>query len=83
MTLEQGKGYYEDRRPASNINSYLVTLMIADTTLLNSKFNTEILSLYKKFKWIWLILFIFFLNNLKFLFYLRYMKSNREQKYIL
>jgi glutamine synthetase len=28
-----GKGYIEDRRPASNIDPYLVTAMIADTTL--------------------------------------------------
>jgi glutamine synthetase len=28
-----GKGYIEDRRPASNIDPYLVTALIADTTL--------------------------------------------------
>jgi glutamine synthetase len=28
-----GKGYIEDRRPASNIDPYLVTAMIADTSL--------------------------------------------------
>lgn len=38
MTLEEGKGYYEDRRPASNINAYLVSGIIADTTILDSKY---------------------------------------------
>ena len=38
-TLEAGKGYYEDRRPASNINSYLVSAIMVDTTLLDSKYN--------------------------------------------
>ena len=28
-----GAGYIEDRRPASNIDPYLVTSMIADTSL--------------------------------------------------
>ena len=30
-----GKGYIEDRRPASNIDPYLVSAIIADTTLLS------------------------------------------------
>ena len=29
-----GKGYIEDRRPASNIDPYIVAAIIADTTLL-------------------------------------------------
>jgi len=29
-----GKGYFEDRRPASNMDPYIVTSMIADTTIL-------------------------------------------------
>jgi glutamine synthetase len=29
-----GKGYIEDRRPASNIDPYVVAAIIADTTLL-------------------------------------------------
>jgi glutamine synthetase len=29
-----GKGYIEDRRPASNIDSYVVAAMIFDTTVL-------------------------------------------------
>ncbi|GJN30749.1 hypothetical protein PR202_gb19084 [Eleusine coracana subsp. coracana] len=33
-TEKDGKGYFEDRRPASNMDPYVVTSMIADTTLL-------------------------------------------------
>jgi len=31
----EGKGYFEDRRPASNMDPYVVTMMIVHTTLLN------------------------------------------------
>lgn len=37
-TVRKGKGFYEDRRPASNIDPYIVTSIMADTTLLNSKY---------------------------------------------
>jgi glutamine synthetase len=30
-----GKGYIEDRRPASNIDPYVVGSLVADTSLLN------------------------------------------------
>ncbi|CAI0416279.1 unnamed protein product [Linum tenue] len=33
-TEKQGKGYFEDRRPASNMDPYVVTSMIAETTIL-------------------------------------------------
>uniref|UniRef100_A0A0E0D5L7 glutamine synthetase n=1 Tax=Oryza meridionalis TaxID=40149 RepID=A0A0E0D5L7_9ORYZ len=33
-TEKDGKGYFEDRRPASNMDPYLVTAMIAETTIL-------------------------------------------------
>ncbi|GLU10646.1 hypothetical protein SLE2022_274320 [Rubroshorea leprosula] len=33
-TENAGKGYFEDRRPASNMGPYVVTSMIADTTIL-------------------------------------------------
>jgi glutamine synthetase len=33
-TEKEGKGYFEDRRPASNMDPYVVTTMIAKTTLL-------------------------------------------------
>jgi len=46
-TLEAGKGYWEDRRPASNINPYLVSSMLADTTILGSKYNKNLVEDYK------------------------------------
>lgn len=46
----EGQGYYEDRRPASNIDPYIVSAMIVDTTLLNSKYCKEIISQYKQYK---------------------------------
>eukprot|EP00850_Spirogloea_muscicola_P012138 SM000077S21612 [mRNA] locus=s77:595317:598840:+ [translate_table: standard] len=33
-THKEGKGYFEDRRPASNMDPYIVTGLIAETTLL-------------------------------------------------
>ncbi|PON82329.1 Glutamine synthetase [Trema orientale] len=33
-TERDGKGYFEDRRPASNMDPYVVTSMIAETTIL-------------------------------------------------
>uniref|UniRef100_A0A0D9VY61 Glutamine synthetase n=1 Tax=Leersia perrieri TaxID=77586 RepID=A0A0D9VY61_9ORYZ len=33
-TEKDGKGYFEDRRPASNMDPYVVTAMIAETTIL-------------------------------------------------
>ena len=33
-TAKNGKGYIEDRRPASNIDPYLVSAKIAETVLL-------------------------------------------------
>ena len=33
----EGKGYLEDRRPASNMDPYVVTEIIVRTTLLNEK----------------------------------------------
>ena len=33
-TEQNGKGYFEDRRPASNMDPYVVTSLIADTTIL-------------------------------------------------
>lgn len=32
-TEKAGKGYFEDRRPASNMDPYVVTSMIAETTI--------------------------------------------------
>ncbi|CAN6481767.1 unnamed protein product [Victoria cruziana] len=33
-TEKNGKGYFEDRRPASNMDPYVVTSMVAETTIL-------------------------------------------------
>jgi len=49
-TMKQKCGYYEDRRPASNIDPYLVTCMIVDTTVLDGKYCDEIVKAYKKFQ---------------------------------
>ena len=36
FTDRDGKGYLEDRRPASNMDPYLVTSKIVETTILNN-----------------------------------------------
>ncbi|XP_076908991.1 glutamine synthetase cytosolic isozyme-like isoform X2 [Bidens hawaiensis] len=33
-TAKEGKGYFEDRRPGSNMDPYVVTSMVAETTIL-------------------------------------------------
>lgn len=33
-TEKNGKGYFEDRRPSSNMDPYIVTSMIAETTII-------------------------------------------------
>jgi glutamine synthetase len=50
FTLERNSGYYEDRRPASNMDPYLVTGILVDTTVLDSKYTSELLTAYKNFK---------------------------------
>jgi glutamine synthetase len=42
MTDRLGKGYLEDRRPASNCDPYIVTGMIADTTILPKSMSQEL-----------------------------------------
>ena len=42
FTNRDKKGYLEDRRPASNMDPYLVTSKIVETTILNW-FNYEII----------------------------------------
>lgn len=37
-TMESGKGYFEDRRPGSNIDAYLVSAIMVDTCCLDSKY---------------------------------------------
>lgn len=40
-TAKEGKGYFEDRRPASNMDPYVVTAMIYDTCILDAQFAAE------------------------------------------
>ena len=49
-TASQGKGYIEDRRPASDIDPYVVTAVITDTSLLDGHLGE---ALYKHYK-VWL-----------------------------
>jgi len=49
-TMEDGKGYFEDRRPAANIDPYLVSAIIVDTVCLDSKYVNDIRDLYIKSK---------------------------------
>ena len=44
MVADKGRGYLEDRRPSSNMDPYLVTKMIVDTTVLNETGETEEIS---------------------------------------
>jgi len=46
-TYEHGKGYYEDRRPASNIDPYLASAILVDTVCLNSKYCAELVKAYQ------------------------------------
>jgi len=41
-------GYIEDRRPASNMDPYLVTALLADSTILNQTTMNEMLEQYKQ-----------------------------------
>lgn len=36
-TINKGKGYFEDRRPSSNMNPYLVTAILLETVTLSNK----------------------------------------------
>ena len=44
-----GKGYIEDRRPASNIDPYVVAAIIADTTLLEESKAEPLIEAYTAF----------------------------------
>ena len=48
-TEETGKGYYEDRRPSSNCDPYIVPSLIFSVTCLDGKLVSEIKSTYTKF----------------------------------
>jgi len=49
-TYRDRRGYFEDRRPASNCDPYLVGGMILDTMVLNGKYGNEIVEAFKKYK---------------------------------
>lgn len=47
-TNSQGKGYFEDRRPASNIDPYVVSALLVSTTCLEGKNKKELIEHYEK-----------------------------------
>ena len=50
---DKGKGYIEDRRPASNIDPYCVTAMIFDTSVLEKSLAKPLVEHYDKWS-VWL-----------------------------
>jgi glutamine synthetase len=49
-TAKDKKGYFEDRRPASDIDPYVVSAIIADTTLIERTMASPMIAHYKKWK---------------------------------
>lgn len=47
---DKGKGYIEDRRPASDIDPYVVGALLCDTTLLDESLIEPLLHHYKEWK---------------------------------
>lgn len=47
FTEQKGSGYFEDRRPASNIDPYLVSACMVDTCILQSKHINDLLRTLK------------------------------------
>lgn len=47
VAAANGKGYIEDRRPASNIDAYLVCAMIVDTSVLPASKSQPLKDAYK------------------------------------
>jgi len=45
-----GKGYIEDRRPASNMDPYLVCAMIVDTTLVEQSLADDLKTAFRAWK---------------------------------
>merc|ERR1712080_611063 len=45
-----GKGYIEDRRPASNIDAYVVGAIIADTSILDQSMADPMIQHFKKWR---------------------------------
>jgi len=49
ITQKNGNGYYEDRRPAANVNPYICTSLIFSATCLNGEFISEFEERYNNF----------------------------------
>ena len=49
-TKKEGKGYFEDRRPASNIDPYIVGALLCSTTLLDGKGYDDIKEHYENWR---------------------------------
>ena len=47
QTEIDGKGYLEDRRPAANCDPYDVTSIIANTTILNAKYDAKLVGKFQ------------------------------------
>ena len=47
---DNGKGYIEDRRPASNIDAYVVGSIICDTSILKTSIVEPLIQHYKLWK---------------------------------
>jgi len=46
-TMNDKKGYFEDRRPSSNVDPYLSSAIIVDTCCLNSKYCDKLVQIYR------------------------------------
>ena len=50
VARDKGKGYIEDRRPASDIDPYVVAALLCDTTLLEKSLISPMLTHYKEWE---------------------------------
>jgi len=50
MTKNSGKGYFEDRRPAANLDPYIVTAALVDVTVLGRKHLDDLKILHTEAK---------------------------------
>jgi len=50
QTNNEGKGYFEDRRPASNIDPYVVGALLCSTTILDGKYKDKLIEHYEKWR---------------------------------
>jgi len=49
-TEDDGRGYYEDRRPASNMDPYIVSSLVFSATCLDGVYVEDFEKQYKDFK---------------------------------